>query len=220
MLSAIATDSDNMLKHVSEKKLLCVKCGLRTKSCTQSRTPGTSSLLMATRSRLMVKSSHCVEDPRITSVVNWNTWKTQLHERMRQFTGAGATNLFGYDTYFIQVPTSAKTSLSRTERKDVTYVRAAPRGRPFQLPLFLHKGVVLSRHTSTSLPLVQPFSSNPSKSLLKSCKRATSSPPTTIAGQKHFKPCPMTDRAATVDRTEFTKSSRNRRASRRNSFCR
>ena len=209
-----------MLKPVSEKKLLCVKCGLRTKSCTQSRTPRTSSLLMATRSRLMVKSSHCVEDPRITSVVNWNTWKTQLHERMRQLTGAGATSLFGYDTCFIQVPTSAKTSLSRTERQDVTYVRAAPRGRPLQLPLFLHKGLVLSPARLNLAPLVQPFSSSPSKSLLKSCKGATSSPPTTIAGQKQLKPCPMTKRAATVDRTQFTKSSRNRRASRRNSFCR
>ena len=153
MLSAIATDSDNMFKPVSEKKLLCVKCGLRAKSCTQSRTPRTSSLLMATRSRLMVKSSHCVEDPRITSVVNWNTWKTQLHERMRQFTGAGTTSLFGYDTYFIQVPTSAKTSLSRTERQDVTYVRAAPRGRPLQLPLLSHKGLVLS---PTRLNLAPP----------------------------------------------------------------
>ena len=36
------------------KKFLCVKCGLRTKSCTQSRTPRTSSTLMATRSKLMV----------------------------------------------------------------------------------------------------------------------------------------------------------------------
>ena len=77
-----------------------------------------------------------------------------------------------------------------------------------------------ARHASTSLPLVQPFSSSPSKSLLKSCKGATLSPPTTIAGQKQLKPCPMTERAATVDRTQFTKSSRNRRASRRNSFCR
>ena len=143
MLSAIATDSDNMVKPVSEKKFLWVKCGIRTKSCTQSRTPRTSSLLMATRSRLMVKSSHCVEDPRITSVVNWNTWKTQLHERMGKLTGVEATSLFGYDTYFIQVPTSAKNSLCRTEWQDVTYVRAAPRGPPLQLPLFLHKGLVL-----------------------------------------------------------------------------
>ena len=144
MLSAIATDSDNMVKPVSEKKFLCVKCGLRTKSCTQNKTQRTSSLLMATRSGLMVKSSHCVENPRITSVVNWNTWKTQMHERMRQLTGVEATSLFGYDTYFIQVPTSAKTSLRRTEWQDVTYVRAAPRGRPLQLPLHLHKWLVRS----------------------------------------------------------------------------
>ena len=144
MLSAIATDSDNIVTPVSEKKFLCVKCGFRTKSCPQNRTPRTSSFLMATRSRLMVNSSQCVEDPRITSVVNWNTWKTQLHERMRQLTGVEATSLFGYNTYFIQVPTSAKTKLCRTEWQDVTYVRAAPRGRPLQLPLFLHRGLVLS----------------------------------------------------------------------------
>ena len=39
---------------------------------------------------------------------------------------------------------SAKTSLCRTKRQDVTFVRAALRGRPLQLPLFLHKGLVLS----------------------------------------------------------------------------
>ena len=144
MLSAIATDSDNMLKPVSEKKLLCVKCGLRTKSCTESRTPLTSSFLMATRSKLMVNSSNFAEDPRITSVVNWNIWNTEPHRRMRQYKGVQATSLTGYNTNFIQVPTSAKTSLSRTERQDVTYVRAAPHERPFRLPLFLHKGLVLS----------------------------------------------------------------------------
>ena len=73
MLSAIATDSDSIANPVSEKKFLCVKCGLRTKSCTQSRTPRASPLLIATRSRLMVKASHDAENPRITSVVNWNT---------------------------------------------------------------------------------------------------------------------------------------------------
>ena len=144
MLSAIATDSDNMAERVSEKKFLCVKCGLRTKSCTHSRTPCTSFLLMATRSWLMVNSSPCAGVPRITSVVNWNTWNTELHRRISHFKGVEATSLIGYDTYFIQVPTSPKTSLSRTERQDVTYVRAASRGRPLQLPLFLHQGLVLS----------------------------------------------------------------------------
>ena len=144
MLSAIATDSDNMVKPVSEKKLICVKCGLRKKSFTQSRTPRTSSLLMATRSRLMETASLGVVDPSITSVVNWKTWNREPHRRMRSNKGVEATSLFGYDTYFLQVSTSAETSLCRTERQDVTYVRAAPRGRPLQLPLFLHKGLVLS----------------------------------------------------------------------------
>ena len=172
MLSAIATDSDNMLKPVSEKKFLCVKCGLRTKSCTQSRTPRTSSLLMATRSRLMLKSSHCVEDPRITSVVNWNTWKTQLHEKMRQLTGAGATSLFGYDTYFIQVPMSAKTNLCRTKWPDVIYVRAAPRGRPLQLPLFLHKGLVLSPERLNFAPPGPTILQKPIQELVEELQRS------------------------------------------------
>ena len=139
---------------------------------------------------------------------------------LRHLTGAKVTNLRGYDTYFIQVPTNAKTSLSRTERQDVTYVRAAPRGRPLQLPLFSNKGLVLSPARLNLAPLVQPFSSNPSKSLLKSCNGETSSPPTTIAGQKQLNPYPMTGRAATVERTQFKKSSRNQHASRRNSLCR
>ena len=130
MLLATATDSESIVKPVSEKKFLCVKCGPRTKSCTHSRTPRTSSLSMATRSKLIVNSSPFADDPRITRVVNWNTWKTTLHEGTRQHIGVEATCLIGYDTYFIQVLTSAETSLSGTERQDVTYVRAAPRGRP------------------------------------------------------------------------------------------
>ena len=77
-----------------------------------------------------------------------------------------------------------------------------------------------ARHASTSLPLIQLFSSSPSTGLLKSCSGATSSPPTTIAGQKQLNPCPMTEREATVESTQFKKSSRNRRASRWNSFWR
>ena len=131
-----------------------------------------------------------------------------------------ATCLIGYDTYFILVPMSAKTSLRRTERQDVTYVRAAPRGRLLQLPLFLHKGLVLSPARLKLAPLGPTLLQQPIKSLLKSYKGATSSPRTTIAGQKQLKHCPKTERAATVDRTQLTKSSRNPRASRRSSFCR
>ena len=83
-----------------------------------------------------------------------------------------------------------------------------------------HKRLVLSPARLNLAPLVQPFSSSPSRTLLKSWKGATSSPPSTNAGQKQLKPCPMTDREATVDRTQLTKSSGNQRASRRKSFCR
>ena len=172
MLSAIAADSDNIFKPVSEKKILCVKCGLRTKSCTQSRTTRTSSLLIATRTRLMVKSSHCLEDPRITSVVNCNTLKRDLHETMRQLKGVETTSLCGYNTYFIQVPTIATTSLSRTERQDVTYVRAAPRGRPLQLPLFLHKGLVLSPARLNLVPLGPALLQQPIHEFVKNLNKS------------------------------------------------
>ena len=39
---------------------------------------------------------------------------------------------------------STETSLCRTERQDVPYDRAAPHGRPLQLPLFLHKRHIFS----------------------------------------------------------------------------
>ena len=52
MLSAIATDSNSIVKPDSEKKLLCARFGLPTESCTQSRTPWSSSSLMAIRLRL------------------------------------------------------------------------------------------------------------------------------------------------------------------------
>ena len=74
-----------------------------------------------------------------------------------------------------------------------------------------------ARHASVSLPLVQPFSKSPTRSLLKSWNGATSSPPTTIAGHKRLKPCPMAGLEAKIDRTQFTKCSRKRRASWQNS---
>ena len=91
MLSAIATESGSIVKPDSEKKLLCVKCGLRTKSYRQSRTPRTSSSLMATRSRLTINFSPRIAGPCITSVVNWISWnnaiswpKQTTHESAKQ----------------------------------------------------------------------------------------------------------------------------------------
>ena len=172
MLSAMATDSDNMAKPVSEKKFFCVKCGLRTKSCTQNRTPRSSSFLMATQSRLMVNSSPSAGAPRITSAVNSKTWNTEPHRRMIQFEGVQATCLIGYNTYFIQVPTSAKTSLCRTEWQDVTYVRAAPLGRPLQLPLFIHKGLVLSLARLNLTPLGPTLLQQPIQEFVEKFERS------------------------------------------------
>ena len=68
-------------------------------------------------------------------------------------------------------------------------------------------------HVSTSISLVQAFSKSPTKGLLNNSKRATSSPPTKIAGQKLHTPCPMTDLEAKVDNNPITNPSGKRRAS-------
>ena len=81
---------------------------------------------------------------------------------------------------------STETRLCRTKRHGVPYVRGAPRGRPLQLPLFLHKRLVFSLARFNFAPSGPPFSKNPSKSLLNSWKGATSSPSTAIAGHKQY----------------------------------
>ena len=72
-LSQFAADSANIAMPESEKKLLCVKCGLLTKPCTQSRAPRTSSSQIMTSSRLMTKLSPEVAGPRTMRAVCWNT---------------------------------------------------------------------------------------------------------------------------------------------------
>ena len=133
--------------------------------------------------------------------------------KTKQLMEGRVTYLIGFDTYFTQVLTSTETSLCSTKRQEVNYVSVAPRGRPLQLPPFLHKGLVLSPARFNFAPLVQPSSKSPSKSWLNIWKEATLSPPTTIAGLKQLIPCPMTDVEATVDRIQFTNSSRRRQAS-------
>ena len=54
---------------VSKKKPFCVKCELRTKSCTQSETPRISRCGMAIRSRLIINFSPRVEGQRTIRAV-------------------------------------------------------------------------------------------------------------------------------------------------------
>ena len=59
---------------VSEKKLRWVKSGSSTKFWTQSRTPRTSSSLIATQSSFIVNLYSYATGPRIASAVNLKTW--------------------------------------------------------------------------------------------------------------------------------------------------
>ena len=100
MLSEKATDSDNIVKPDSEKKLLCVERGLRTKSCTQSRTRRTSFSVMATLSRLIIIFSTWVAGPRVTRIVNWKTWSKETHNKDR-ITHKGRSNMLCWTRYIL-----------------------------------------------------------------------------------------------------------------------
>ena len=69
--SAAVTALFNMLIPVSEKKLLCVNRGWRTKSCTHTTAPFTCSCSTATPSSDTVKTGCNSEGPLTTNAVNW-----------------------------------------------------------------------------------------------------------------------------------------------------
>ena len=124
---------------------------------------------------------------------------------MRSNKGVEATSLIGYNTCLHRCRRARKPACAvQNDRTSPTSGRLLVDHRS-NCRCSCTKDWYSARHASTSPPLVQPFSSSPSKSLLKSCRETTSSPPTTIAGQKQLKACPMTERAATVERTQFTK---------------
>ena len=73
------------------------------------------------------------------------------------------------------------------------------------------------RQPSISLPFTHPRSNRPSSRRPNKWSGAWSSPPMMIAGQKQLKPCPIFERAATVESTEVVNCSKKLRASRWNS---
>ena len=139
MLSAIATDSDNTVKRDSLCKVRAPNTILHTEQ-------DTTQFLLFHGNSIESDNEFFTMTCRPTDYkcCQLEHLKQQLMRITGQLMEVGITCLFGYDTYFTQKLTSTETSLCRTERQDVTYVKAAPRGPPLQLPLFLHKGVVLS----------------------------------------------------------------------------
>ena len=97
---------------------------------------------------------------------------TEAHKEDKTTHRGWSDYLIGRDTYFIQVPTSAETSLCRTEWQEVTYVRADPRGRPLQLPLFLHKGLVLGLARLNFAPLGPTLLQKAIQELVKKMERS------------------------------------------------
>ena len=125
----------------SEKKFLCVKCGLLTKSCTPSRAPRTSSSQIITQSRLMMNLSPEVTGSRTIRAVSWNTW-----EKQDDLIPTQQSEVFTFWSRYIfkQMLARMKTSLQKAKRQDVNYVRAPLCSRLLQLLLLFDKGLVFS----------------------------------------------------------------------------
>ena len=197
----------------SEKEYRWVKCGLLTNSCTQRMALCTSSPQIITRFKLMMNCPPQVTGPRTMIAVSWKTWKTRSI-----FPNVTITQLYhiGHDTHFKQKLTGTETSLPGAKRQDITSVRAAPRRRPLQLSLLLNVGLVF-RPASLDLTALDP------STIQKTIEEKTQQiqwrmivSPEMVAGQKQLNPCPIFERAATVDNTEVVNSSENLRASRWN----
>ena len=98
--------------------------------------------------------------------------------------------------------------------QDVPYDRAVFPRQPLQLVLLVHEGLLLSRTCLDLTTLQPPFLQNPSNSNPNNWRGAWSYPPMSMARKKLLNSLPIVGHAATVNSTEFMKSSRNWRPSR------
>ena len=129
MLSAIASDSDNIVNPESKKKLFLCEVRAPNKIHYTEQyflffdcdTVEADKNLFATSCRPMEQMCHQLEYLK----------QQNLMRKTKQLMEVRTICLIGYDIYFIQVVTSTETNLCRTKRQDITYVRAALRWRPF-----------------------------------------------------------------------------------------
>ena len=190
LLPATVTDLESILVADSENKHLCVKCELRTQSCTQSKTPRTFWSGMATQSRLIVIILPWFQGPCTMRVVNWITWNVTKTKNKQ---------------------TKKKLALHHTRLETIHILYKCCRARkttaeeqneklsPFSGRLFV--GDRSSCHCSCTKtgttpykPPLRSLSSTPSpkahlsNSPLKNCKQRFSSPPVILLGRNSWVP--------------------------------
>ena len=213
MLSQIPAESTNIATPESEKKFRWMKCGLLKKSCTQSGALRTSSSQIITRSRLMMNLLPEATGPRTIRALSWNTWNNKTsHFRLKH----GFTILVAIHTlnrcWRARKPACKEQNSMTSPTSEWLLVEDRSSCR-----CSWTKDWYSARQASILLPLIHPRSKNPSNKRPSRCTGAWLSPPMTIAGGKQLNPCPILERAATVDSTEFVNSFRNLQASRWNS---
>ena len=185
----------------SERKFRLVKCGLLTKSCTQSRAPRTSSPQIITRSRMMMNFSPEAPGPRTMRAVCWNTLKNKvIYFRLKH------SQIF---KTLVTIHTLDRCWQARKPAWEEQNDRTSPTSEKILIEdcsscrCFWIKDWYSARQASISLPLIHPRSKSPSYKRLSRRNGAWLSPEMMIAGQKHLNPYPIWKRVATVDGTRY-----------------
>ena len=154
--------------------------------------------------------------PRTIRVVWWNTWKNKtIYFRLERSQGS---------TILATIHTLNRCWRARKPACEEQNDRTSPKSGWFLVEdrsscrCSWTKNKCSARQASMSPPLIHPRSKSTSNKKPRRCSGAWLSPPIRIAGQKQLKPCPILERAATVDSTDVVNSSTNLRASRWNPF--
>ena len=173
---------------------------------TQSRAPRTSSSQIITCSRLMTNLLPEATGPRTIRAVSWNTWNNKTsYFRLKR--SQGFTILVTTHTLNRCWRARKRACKERNDRTLPTSGQLVVEDR--SSCRYSWTGDWYSaRQASISLPLIHPHSKSPPNETPSSCNGAWLSLPMTIAGQNQLNPCPVLERSATVDSTEFVNSSR------------
>ena len=159
----------------------------------------------------MMNLSPEVTGPRTIRAVIWNTLKNEtIYFRLER--SQGFTILVTIHTLNRCCRARKPTCKEQNDRNSTTSGRLLVEDRS-SCRCSWTKDWNSARQASISLLLTHPRTESPSNKRPSRCSGAGLFPPMTIAGQKQLNPCPIMERAATVDSTDFVNSPRNLRAS-------